>query len=116
MIRGNLFADIPADLPHELLQTLCQREQVNIERILTRGQTTDWYDQPGDEWVALLAGKAKILFEGGDEIELNKGDWLYIPAHGRHRVSWTSPDETCIWLAVHVRQGASTRSSSPETK
>jgi cupin 2 domain-containing protein len=28
------------------------------------------------------------------------GDWINIPAHQRHRVEWTSPDEPTVWLAV----------------
>ena len=31
------------------------------------------------------------------------GDWVDIPAHVRHRVAWTTPDEDTIWLAVFYR-------------
>jgi cupin 2 domain-containing protein len=39
----------------------------------------------------------------GDEAprELNTGDYLNIPAHCRHRVDWTDPSRTTIWLAIH---------------
>jgi cupin 2 domain-containing protein len=31
------------------------------------------------------------------------GDWLAIPAHDRHRVTWTDPGQDTVWLAVHYR-------------
>jgi len=31
---------------------------------------------------------------------LKPGDCLNIPAHKRHRVDWTTPDEPTIWLGV----------------
>jgi cupin 2 domain-containing protein len=47
-------------------------------------------------------GGAGILFEGSDEtIVLKPGDWINIPAHGKHRVEWTDPGEKTIRLAVH---------------
>jgi len=48
----------------------------------------------------VLSGAAKLRFE--DETgEVKPGDHIYIPAHKRHRVEWTTPDEATIWLAVH---------------
>lgn len=35
-----------------------------------------------------------------DEMGL-PGSFIDIPAHRRHRVEWTSPDDPTIWLAVH---------------
>ena len=29
------------------------------------------------------------------------GDYLHLPAHKRHRVEWTAPDEPTVWLAIH---------------
>ncbi len=31
---------------------------------------------------------------------LKPGDWVDIPAHARHRVEWTDPNEKTMWLAV----------------
>lgn len=60
-----------------------------------------WYDQPEYEWVAVLAGEAKLRFaDREDLIRLGPGDWINIPAHRRHRVEWTRPDAPTIWLAV----------------
>jgi cupin 2 domain-containing protein len=50
----------------------------------------------------LLRGSAGILFEDAEgTIVLKPGDWLDIPAHRKHRVEWTVPNEKTIWLAVH---------------
>ncbi len=33
-------------------------------------------------------------------IELKPGDFINIPAHKKHRVEWTTPNEQTVWLAV----------------
>ena len=84
---------------------LFDRPAARLERIVSTGQSTPpgtWYDQPGDEWVALLAGRATLRFEDGGLVELAPGDWLLIPAHERHRVEATSAEPPCVWLAVHA--------------
>ena len=105
-IFGNIFANIPPSVPVELFETLARTGDVRIERILSHGQATpegEWYDQGQDEWVLVLAGSAGLLFEGEPEPRrLMAGDYLMIPARRRHRVAWTSADETTIWLAVHI--------------
>ncbi|MBF0375776.1 MAG: cupin, partial [Alphaproteobacteria bacterium] len=76
-------------------------------RIVSHGQATppgEWYDQPDDEWVALLAGGAGLLIEGETEPRaLRPGDWLLLPAGRRHRVEWTASGVATIWLALHMR-------------
>ena len=103
---GTMFGHIPPCLPTEVFETLAHKGAVRIERILSHGQATpegEWYDQDQDEWVLLLAGSAGLLFEGEPEPRrLTAGDYLMIPARRRHRVAWTSTDETTIWLAVHI--------------
>ena len=104
---SNLFADIPAQLPVELVTPLLATPNVRIERIVSRGHASPpdfWYDQAEPEWVLVLAGSAAIMFEG--EVAprvLKRGDHLYIPAHARHRVVWTDADEPTVWLAVHFQ-------------
>ncbi len=103
MTSTNLFADLPANPPEELFTTLLQAPGVRVERIVSHGhQSPDgfWYDQPESEWVVVLKGEAKIEFEDGIR-QLGPGDHLNIPAHRKHRVAWTTPDEPTIWLAVH---------------
>lgn len=104
MPTRDLFGNIPARLPDEIVQTLLRRDGLRIERIVSRGQASPegfWYDQAEDEWVLLLDGAAGLQFE--DEAEprtLRPGDHLHIPAHRRHRVAWTAEDTDTIWLAV----------------
>ena len=103
-IPGNLFANLSAALPEELIKVLAENQHVRIERIVSTGHTSPegyWYDQEEAEWVVVLKGEAKLLFEGDDEpITLRPGDHVLIPAHRKHRVEWTKPDEPTVWLAV----------------
>lgn len=102
----NLFGDLPAELPEELIETLASSESVRIERIVSRGhasQSDFWYDQPQAEWVVLLQGAARLQFDN-EFIELRPGDWIQIPAHRRHRVEWTAADKATVWLAVHYAE------------
>jgi cupin 2 domain-containing protein len=102
---GNLFADIPARLPAEQFTPLLTTPHVRVERIVSRGHASPpgfWYDQPQAEWVIVLAGSAAIAFEGeASPRTLKRGDYLHIPAHARHRVTWTDSAEPTVWLAVH---------------
>jgi cupin 2 domain-containing protein len=104
---SNLLADLPRDLSEEIFTTLLQASGVRIERIVSHGHQSPpgfWYDQPTNEWVLVLQGAAKIEFEGGI-VELGPGNFIDIPAHRKHRVAWTTPDEPTIWLALHYGGG-----------
>lgn len=103
----NLFSQLPdSPLPDERIETLLQCKGTRIERILSMGHASPpgfWYDQPEHEWVVVLQGAAQIRFEGSPSvIELSVGDVLDIPAHQRHRVEWTTPEELTIWLAIFM--------------
>lgn len=100
----NLFADIPAALPNELFEIIASTPDINIERIVSRGHTTKegkWYDQDWNEWVIVLQGSARLLFEDGEEISLQPGGYRMIAAHEKHRVTYTAANEDTVWLAVH---------------
>lgn len=114
---GRLFADIPAQLAAERFDALYAGAGVRIERIVSRGQTTpdgEWYDQPGDEWVVLLAGSAELGFADGTRRALVPGDWLLLPAHCRHRVTATSREPAAVWLAVHVDAAVKGQGAMPD--
>lgn len=99
----NIFDGLPQHLPQEVMQTLIQAADVRIERIVSHGHATAadyWYDQPQHEWVIILKGAARLQFEDG-MVAMNVGDYINIPAHQKHRVDWTTPDEPTVWLAVH---------------
>jgi len=88
----------------EIFEEILRNEEVLFERIISSGQTTpegEWFDQEKDEWVMLLQGKASLEFEHGERYNLNPGDYLLIPAHQRHRVTFTTKKQECIWLAIH---------------
>ncbi len=101
---SNLFLNIPPILKEELVETLLHQDSVRIERIVSRGQVSPpdyWYDQSEHEWVVVLKGRARIQVANQDNLkELRPGDSLFLPAHLRHRVEWTDPDEETIWLAI----------------
>jgi cupin 2 domain-containing protein len=102
---ANLLAIIPPSLPDELIEVVVRAGGVRIERIVSMAHRTppgEWYDQDTDEFVLLLRGSAALRFaDDSSETRLAPGDWLAIPAHRRHRVEWTDPNEPTIWLAVH---------------
>jgi cupin 2 domain-containing protein len=99
----NLFSSIPADLSAEFFQTLFESKSFRIERIISRGHISppdSWYDQEQNEWVLLAQGMARLRFEN-ESVDMKPGDFIHIPAHSRHRVEWTTPNEPTIWLAIH---------------
>jgi cupin 2 domain-containing protein len=58
-----------------------------------------WYDQDEWEWVTVLQGSAELEFSDATR-RMSVGDWVFIPAHERHRVAYTSSEPPCVWLAV----------------
>ena len=103
---GGLLADLPHRLEAERFDQLLKVANVRIERIVSTGQATppgEWFDQTWDEWVVVIAGAAEILLEDEDASRsLGPGDYLFLPAHVRHRVTWTMPERPTVWLAVHI--------------
>ncbi|MDO8941001.1 MAG: phosphoribosylaminoimidazole carboxylase [Methylicorpusculum sp.] len=101
----NIFANIPSDIPEEIIENLVNNDIIRIERIISKGHITpyeQWYDQSHDEWILILQGQALLGYKEPDQaIKLVQGDHLLIPAHQKHRVEWTKPDELTIWLAIH---------------
>ena len=101
---NNIF-ELPAKLPNEeIFDLLVSADNILIERIISSGQTTpegEWLEQERDEWVILLQGEAELAYSDYSQIRLKKGDYLLIPAHQKHRVSYTSNEPPCIWLAIH---------------
>jgi cupin 2 domain-containing protein len=100
----NLFTDLPASLPEELVQTLLSTPSFRVERIISRGHASPegfWYDQDSHEWVLLLQGAARLTLEAREPIDMLPGAFINIPAHTRHRVDWTDPTQPTCWLAIH---------------
>jgi cupin 2 domain-containing protein len=105
---NNLFAGIPEEITQEIIEILLETPGFFLERIISGGQATppgEWYDQDTHEWVVLLSGAAGLLFAGEDQARVMRpGDFVLIPAHCRHRVEWTAPDQNTVWLALHFRE------------
>jgi cupin 2 domain-containing protein len=100
----NLFQNIPEELNQELVEKLIEQDSFRLERIVSRGQISPpdfWYDQDEHEWVVILAGKAQLQIDGLEQpVTLNPGDTYNLPAHTKHRVAWTAPNQDTIWLTV----------------
>lgn len=104
MKTKNILKNIPKDLAEEVFETIFLKDGLKIERIISNGHTTpkeQWYDQDSNEWVILLEGEAILSFEDSEDVKLSTGDYINIPAHKKHRVSWTTPNKETIWLAIH---------------
>jgi len=99
----NLLSNLPDAANGEVITAVLQQPGIRIERIVSQGQVTpidNPYDQGEDEWVLLLRGQAEVWLEGSGTHRLEAGDHLFIPAHCRHRVTWTLPDAPTVWLAI----------------
>lgn len=103
-MTGNIFTSLPKKSATEVFDILLQNKNIKIERIVSQGHTSPaeaWYNQEENEWVLVLEGAGTLLFEDGRQVTLEKGDFLHIPAHIKHKVTWTATDRQTIWLAVH---------------
>ncbi len=102
----NLFSNLEA-YPDEVYETLFTHGDVRIEKIVSWGQSSPegfWYEQAEGEWVAVLAGEARLTLQTPDEtVTLKQGDHLWIVPGRKHRVDWTLPDSATVWIAVFVK-------------
>ena len=99
----NIFSDLPSTVNEELVSEILVSSHIRIEKIVSKGHTSPpagWYDQKENEWVMVLQGSGTLIFENGTEVCLGKGDYLNIPAHEKHKVSWTDPNQLTVWLAL----------------
>lgn len=103
----NLLTNVPTSLAEELIEVLIENKAVRIERIVSTGQRSPqnfWYDQEEHEWIVVLQGEARLLFEDDSQsVDLKPGDQINIPAHRKHRVEWTTLSEPTVWLAVFYK-------------
>lgn len=105
MIKENIFENITDALDEEVIELIHESDNVRIERIFSLGNVEShqtWFDQETDEWVILLSGEAQVEFEGEEIITLIKGDYIFIPAHKKHRIIESSKVEQNLWLAIHI--------------
>lgn len=98
---NNLFTPNMSNPDEEQFDTLLKTEDIHIEKITSNGQVSDeWYEQERDEWVVLLEGEGRLLFEENNTIvHLDKGEHIHIPKMKKHKVIYTS--KPTVWLAIH---------------
>ena len=104
-IKKNIF-EVPVSDSNsqEVFDDLLKTDNFFVERIFTKKAFTNpgkWYDQERDEWVLLLQGEAILEFKKAQVLHLKAGDYIFIPAHQMHRISHSSVEPKCIWLAIH---------------
>ena len=106
MNSTNIFDSLPKYLKSEFFEDIIRSSAVRIERIVSKGHTSSdsgWYDQDENEWVMVIEGRASLGFEDGSKCDLSAGDYINIPAHVKHKVAWTDPNEITVWLAVFYK-------------
>jgi len=98
--RGRLREGAAAPSSGEAVQRLLVLPEVLIEQILSGALDAPLdFRQEHHEWVVLLAGSASLVV-AGETVELEAGDWLFLPGGVEHRVVSTAHGSS--WLAVHV--------------
>lgn len=86
----------------EIFSDILKCQNVVIEKIISSDKIESViYNQPQDEWVILLQGKATLQLEN-QLINLVSGDYIFIRANTTHQVIKTSINPFCIWLAIHI--------------
>jgi cupin 2 domain-containing protein len=106
MSASNIFDAIPVKLESEVFEDIVRAKNVRVERILSKGHSSPdhgWYDQSENEWVIVLQGSGRLVFDDGTDVTLKVGDHMNIQAHKKHRVVWTDPEKVTIWLAVFYK-------------
>ena len=107
-MQSDLFRTPDSPPASEHTETLASFGGARVERIVSWGHASPdgfWYEQDEAEWVAVLAGRARLRFEDPSEsVELTAGEHLLIAPHRRHRVEWTLPEKPTVWLAVFSRE------------
>ncbi|MBF0216126.1 MAG: cupin domain-containing protein [Candidatus Omnitrophica bacterium] len=100
----NIYTNLSPTKGKEVFEKLAGKKGLRIERITSLGQSTPagkWLKSKKNEWVILLKGKAKLRFRTADRIiDMDPGDYIFIPDGVAHRVDWTTPKEKSVWVAV----------------
>ncbi len=102
----NINDDLPNNFEKETFEDIIRTANTRIERIVSKGHRSPevgWYDQDEAEWVLVISGSATLEFENGSVCRLSAGDYLNIPAHCKHKVTWTDPAVVTLWLAVFYK-------------
>ena len=102
-IRGRLEESANAPAEGERVTRLVELPTLTVEQILSGtlpGPVS--FEQAHDEWVLVVAGRARLDVEG-TEVELHAGEWLLLPSGCPHTLLETEPGTS--WLALHIAGG-----------
>ncbi|WP_295421197.1 cupin domain-containing protein [Sulfurovum sp.] len=84
----------------ESFTALLEHKNIKINRIVSSDHIEPIeYRQEEDEWLVILEGAATLLIQN-KEIDLLKGDTLFIAANTPHKVLKT--EYGTLWLTVHI--------------
>lgn len=97
-MKNNLYQNLKYSKKEEIITRLYQADNVEIIRISSSNQTTDWMMDVRFEIAFLLEGEAIIEFLDRKE-EIKKGDMILINPHEKHRVINQSANG--LWLAIY---------------
>jgi cupin 2 domain-containing protein len=117
IVLTNLLSSLPDASASEITEPLVCARGVRLERIVSHGQVSPldyWYDRDEAEWVLVLSGSARIAIAGeGENRLLREGDAIFLPAHCRHRVTWTDPERPTVWLALFIDAALAPKLADP---
>ncbi|MBP3357571.1 MAG: cupin domain-containing protein [Opitutales bacterium] len=110
MKKENIYNYSDFNFKPEIFEILAEGNgNFKIEKIVSNSYSNgEWYDQSEDELVFLLDGNASIEFASSKIVELQKGDFIKIEKHLRHRVVKTSESPKCVWLTFFAENITST--------
>ena len=100
----NIFKDFLPDDRSEQEEKLFSIEKGRVLRIKSSGQMSPpghWYEQMEDEWAVVLSGRGELEWTDGSRRMLESGDSIFLEKGNKHRVSYTSLEPPCIWLAIY---------------
>lgn len=101
ILQGRLRAAASAPETGEDTIPLATVGPVAVEQILSgRLESPVDYRADVDEWVVVLAGRARLEI-AGTRLTLEAGDWVLLPAGTPHRLADTQPGTS--WLSVTDR-------------
>jgi cupin 2 domain-containing protein len=104
--KQNFYCGYKSVGADEIFDNILTGKKFILERIISKGHSTpenQWLESKKEEWVILLKGKARILFQNGVKVKLNEGDYILIPKNTKHKVIYTSKKPECFWLAIHYK-------------
>lgn len=92
----------------EVISVLTQNDRIRIERIISTGQQSDWYDREEGRFVILLEGRAQLVFEGKRMITMEKATPCKSPSPEASGCLYFNG--SALYLAVCVLSGLTRRS------